>query len=323
MSPRTTPKDFFLHLAAAVALYAGAVALINLAFSIVNYAVPDKLAGYFSPSMVAWPISMLVVLVPLLYVLEWLIVRDIKLMPEKKELWVRRWRIYLTLFLAGAAIIGDLIALINTYLSGELTSRFFYKIIAILIICGIIFTYYLMQRIDASDTTASRRKIIAGLGIVIVIAAIIGGFLIVGSPGTQRALRFDAERSSDLQNIQWQVINHWQRVGKLPTNLDELKDDLSGQVIPTDPDTEAPYEYSVKNTTTFEICATFSRPSQDLEGRGEYYGGGFGGVMVSRPYPYYDDNETWKHEEGRTCFEREIDPTRYPPIEKPVPVRAL
>lgn len=325
MTPRTTPKDFFLHLAATVALYAAAIALINLSFSIINYAVPDKLAGYFSSTSIAWPISMLVILVPLLYILEWLIVRDIGRMPEKRDLWVRRWRIYLTLFLAGATIIGDLIALINTYLSGELTSRFLYKILAILIICGVIFAYYLMQRIDSSDISSGRRKLVGGIGIVIVLAAIIGGFVIVGSPATQRAYRFDSQRINDLSNIQWQIINNWQIKGKLPANLSELGDKLSGQIVPMDPETEQPYEYTIKSPTTFEICANFSRDSQDLKGRGEfgYGGGGFGGVTSYPAMPYPDGNgDTWKHGVGRTCFERTIDPERYPPTpkQKPIPM---
>jgi hypothetical protein len=63
-SSKTTPKDFFVQFGATVALYVAAGALINLALSIIDYLNPDALAGYFSPSSIAWPISMLVVLVP-------------------------------------------------------------------------------------------------------------------------------------------------------------------------------------------------------------------------------------------------------------------
>ena len=105
----TTPKDFFYHLTATIALYSVIIAVINLYFGIINYYFPDALAGYFYSNTVAWPISMLVVLVPILYVLEWLINKDIKAIPEKSEIWARRWRIFLTLFLAGAVMAGDLI----------------------------------------------------------------------------------------------------------------------------------------------------------------------------------------------------------------------
>src|SRR3989344_3022636 len=120
MNTKTTPKDFFLHLGATVALYVAAGALINLSFSVINYFLPDALAGYFYANTVAWPISMLIVLVPILYAIEWFIIKDMARMPEKKDLWIRRWRIYLTIFLAVVLVGGDLIVLINTYLNGEI-----------------------------------------------------------------------------------------------------------------------------------------------------------------------------------------------------------
>ena len=311
MSPKTTPKDFFLHLAATVFLYAAAIALINLSFSIVNYFLPDALANYFSPNSIAWPISMLVVLVPVVYVIEWFIGRDLDKMPEKKDIWIRRWRIYLTLFLAGITIIGDLIALINTYLNGEITGRFVYKVLVVLIVAGIIFAYYLLARAVDSLKAKKWRKILAWLGIVIVLAGIVGGFAIVGSPAKQRALRFDGQRVNDLSNIQWQIVNYWQQKGQLPAALTDLNDSISGFKSPTDPDTHASYEYAAKGNAAFELCGTFSLASQDIAGRGAYGNGS--SVPMSYPYPTGDQNDSWAHPAGRACFERSIDPSRYPP----------
>ncbi|TSC67488.1 MAG: hypothetical protein G01um101472_400, partial [Parcubacteria group bacterium Gr01-1014_72] len=146
MTPKTTPKDFFVYLGATIALYAGAIALVNLFFAVIDSALPDALSPYFTPSAIAWPLSILLVLIPLLYVLEWAAKRDMKLMPEKAELWVRRWRIFLTLFLAGAFIAGDLIAVINTYLGGEITARFVWKALVVVVVAGVIFAYYLLER---------------------------------------------------------------------------------------------------------------------------------------------------------------------------------
>ena len=314
MNNKTTPKDFFLHLGATVALYAAVIALINLWFAIVNYLHPDVLAGYFTANAVAWPISVLVVLIPVLYALEWVLVRDIRRIPEKADLWVRRWRIYLTLFLSGATIVGDLIALVNTYLSGEITSRFSLKVLVILVVCGVTFAYYLLARVMNEVRGRAARKVLAAVGLVIVLAGIVLGFWIVGSPAHQRDLRFDNQRVSDLSNIQWQIVGEWQRTGTLPASLDAVRDSISGNVIPKDPETDAPYEYVVKGKASFELCATFALPTQDVKGRGTYpaYGGGFGGVYMSRDvaYPGIDDN--WNHETGHACFTRTIDPSRYP-----------
>lgn len=310
MNTTTTPKDFFLHLGATVALYAVAISLINLLFAVINYLVPDALASYFYAPSVAWPISMLIVLVPVLYLLEWAIARGIRIVPEKASLFIRRWRIYLTLFLAGATIIGDVIALINTYLSGEITMRFVWKILAILVVCGIIFAYYLLQRTDTDQKKTKVSMILAWAGIVVSLVAIITGFIVVGSPGTQRALRFDEQRVNDLTNIQWNILNYWEKTGKLPVAITELNDPVSGIVLPTDPQTKTAYEYSVKGVNGFELCATFSLPSRDMTGRGAYDNG----YSVAKPasYPLLGTDDLWVHEKGKKCFERNIDPAKHP-----------
>ena len=182
MNNNTTPKDFFLHLGATVALYAAVVALINLAFSVINYYLPDQLAGYFYSGNIAWPISMLIILVPILYVLEYLIIKDIRKLPGKESIWIRRWRIYLTLFLTGAVMVGDLIALVNTYLNGEISGRFAYKVLAVFVIAGVIFLYYLIEKksgLDGVDigTKSNSRFIVATIGLVVALIAIIFGFI--------------------------------------------------------------------------------------------------------------------------------------------------
>lgn len=320
MNTHTTPKDFFLHLSATVVLYTAAIALINLAMTVINYFLPDELAGYFYANSAAWPISMLIVLVPLLYVLEWLIKKDTLRMPEKLDIWIRKWRVFLTLFLAGAVIVGDIIALINTYLNGEITSRFVWKVLAVLVVTGVIFTYYIFERMDKSPRKRAWQRVMAWAGIVLVLAAIVGGFLAVGSPGTQRALRFDQRRVNDLSNLQWQIINHWQTKGSLPASLDDLDDSISGYKVPLDPETDAEYGYVRKANTTFELCATFSRATEDNRGRGEFGGGG--GFGIARPssiyFPVPDIDNNWEHDKGNVCFERKIDPDKYPIQPKPL-----
>ncbi len=317
MNPiKTTPRDFFLQLGATIVLYVSAIALVNLAFSIINYAFPDVLAGSFYTGSIAWPISTLIVLVPLLYVLEWVIGKDLKAAPEKDALWIRRWRIYVTLFLTAATIAGDLITLINVYINGEITERFVYKFLAVLVIFAVIFVYYLLERMPGKKKA---QKILAWTGIVIVLAAIVGGFLIVGSPYKQRAIKLDNQRVNDLQSLQWQIVSYWQQKEKLPATLAALKDPISSVRIPTDPETKKDYEYTVKGPASFELCALFGSKVEDMSGRGDSYGGRGWYPASSSAFPmYYDEGviESWKHDVGHTCFTRTIDPDKYPPIEK-------
>lgn len=304
---KTTPKDFFLHLGATVALYASVIALVNLLFSIIDYSFPDELSNYFSSSSIAWPISMLIVLVPTLYIIGWIIRKDIIQMPEKDSLWIRRWRIFLTLFLTGATIIGDLIVLINTYLNGEISERLIYKVLAILILFGVIFAYYLLERIQGKRKV---QTVLAWVGAIIVLASIVGGFLIVGSPTKQRAVRFDNQRVNDLQSIQYQIVSYWQSKSKLPATLSALNDPLAGTTVSVDPENQTEYGYSIKSDKSFELCATFSLTSEDARGKGSY-----GYNTIYQVYPGMAQ-DTWKYTAGRSCFTRTIDPEMYPPIPK-------
>jgi hypothetical protein len=302
-SNKTTPKDFFIHLGATIALYVSVGALINLLFSLIDYVYPDVISSDFFASSIALPISILVVLVPIFYLLVWLIQKDTKQFPEKDDLWIKKWRVFLTLFISGAVVAGDLIALINTYLNGEISTRFVWKFLVILIILGIIFTYYLLEKVGKDVVI---RNAILYSGIVIVLASIISGFLIVGSPSRQRALRFDSIRVAALTEIQNYIVNYWQAKRELPKTLSVLNDPLIPAFVPVDPETQLDYEYSIKADKTFELCATFSEVSDSVND-------------ATTPV-FYDPSDkifqTWKHEAGRVCFTRTIDPEKYPPFPK-------
>ena len=84
---------------------------------------------------------------------------------------------------------------------------------------------------------------------LLVVLAIVYSFMIMGSPMKQRDLRLDDRRVSDLQNIQYQVINYWQQKEELPKDLATLANPLTGFSLPVDPEFEKgnSYEYFVKD----------------------------------------------------------------------------
>jgi hypothetical protein len=108
-----------------------------------------------------------------------------------------------------------------------------------------------------------------------------------------------------LQDIQWQVLNYWQQKEKLPTNLEEIKDPLSGYVLPVDPVTKEPYTYERTANLSFKLCATFA--TEAMAGSGK---------PMPRPVEYGVMDENWNHAGGEVCFDRTIDPERYPPYNK-------
>lgn len=138
----------------------------------------------------------------------------------------------------------------------------------------------------------------------VVAAAVVVGVAIVGSPENQRKQRFDTERVSDLQNIQWQLVSYWQRKNALPENLDMLRDDIGGYQVPLDPQTGQPYDYEKTGDRSFKLCATFVGTSAE-DGRSS---------VPPMAYPAKDGlNDFWDHSAGRVCFDRTIDPELYKP----------
>ena len=133
----------------------------------------------------------------------------------------------------------------------------------------------------------------------------------MGSPITARLAAFDQQRVYDLQGIQGQIINYWQRKEQLPANVDALTDSISGYIAPVDPQTKQPYEYQIKDASglVFELCAVFGTVGNQNEQ----------GVKSLPVYPGTDYSQNWNHATGRVCFERKIDAALYPVLDKPMP----
>jgi hypothetical protein len=302
---RTTPRDFFLHLGTIVTLYISSVSLLTLLFQIIYYRFPDALAGaYFGydpySGAVRMAIASLVIAFPLFWLISWILNRDYISMPEKKALGVRRWLVYFTLFIAGVTIMIDLIVLINTFLGGEVTARFALKVLAVLLIAGLIFGYYIYDFKKYPKGPSKAMKGFLSGAAVLILLSIIAGFFVMGSPSKQREIGFDSQRINDLQMVQNATVNYWQSKNALPQNLSQLNDPISGFSVPVDPETGVSYEYRATGNLGFELCATFGETTNAAD------------KTVPAIYPGAN-NDNWTHGAGRQCFERTIDPELYPP----------
>lgn len=163
-----------------------------------------------------------------------------------------------------------------------------------------------MWRVPSSDTIFPTSKDISSNNMkyfvyvisVIVAAAIIAGFFIVGSPAEERARRLDEERVWNLQSIQSEIVTYWSNKGFLPEGLEEMDNPLRGFSVPTDPLTGDPYEYEKLGDLEFSLCANFQTASREPSG-----------LYPEVPMRAVKTmNVTWEHEEGDVCFYREIDP---------------
>ncbi|MFC1731930.1 DUF5671 domain-containing protein [candidate division KSB1 bacterium] len=309
---KTTPKDFFLSIGAFAALYISAVSLLTLLFQYIDVLFKDVLDTFYDPysGAIRFSIASLIIIFPLYLYLTRLINEDIRANPEKKEVGVRKWLIYLTLFIAGVTIIVDLIVLINTFLGGEeLTFGFILKVISVLVVIGGVFAYYLYDLRGKWEASKSLSQTIGGIVSLLVLSAIVGGFFIIGSPQTQRLVRFDQDKINNLSNIQWQVVNFYQQKERLPENLEELEDPLTGFILPKDSQSEKEYGYVRAEDLKFQLCAEFNK-----ESRGYSIDEPRAVKSINSQYGYGFEEENWAHGVGETCFERTIDPDKFPPI---------
>jgi len=305
--PKTTPKDFFTYLSVFAMLYVSTISLISLLFEIINALFPDQITNgyyydYYSGGM-RLAIASLIIIFPVYLIVASYIHRYLTTYPDRRDVAVRKWLTYLTLFLTGAVVVIDLVVLVNTFLGGEVTSRFVWKVLAVLFVSGSVYAYYFYDlKKTFSENNPKRSRIIIAIASLVVIASLVGGFVIMGSPMKMRDLRFDDQRLSDLQSIQWQLINYWQQKGSLPSDLALIEDAISGFYLPIDPETGAVYTYEKTGKLSFKLCGTFTLPSRtDVRGRGLE-----SPMMVSGP------DEGWRHDAGVTCFDRTIDPDLYP-----------
>jgi len=307
VKPRVTAKDFFLWLGAMVALYVSATSLILLTHQFINVLFPNPLEYGFSYSdTMRFAIASLIVFFPLYVLLTRMLHQDIRKVPEKKELWVRKWLVYLTLFIAGLTLAIDLVMLVNTFLNGDLTTRFALKALTIFVVVGAAFWYYIQELGGKWEREEKTSKMIGGLVSLVVLAAIVAAFFLVGSPQSQRLVRLDQQRVYDLQNIQSQLVSYWQQKQALPAALTDLEDPLVGFVIPKDPETGVIYRYEETGAMSFKLCATFALPSDQMP-------------KSAAVRPMYPGEESWQHGEGEQCFDRTIDPERFPPFTKAIP----
>lgn len=306
---KMTPKDFFIHIGIIATLYASSVGLIALLFQIINVAFPDILYGGYSgygdqySEGIRQSVAALIIIFPILILLSWLLERDYVANPEKRELGIKRWLTFLTLFITGAAIATDLVVLIDSFLGGEISLRFVLKVLVVLFVAGFIFCYYLWD-LRRPVGKSARPRIFAIIAGGLTIISIAGGFMVMGSPTTQRLGQFDVAKVNDLQNIQWQIVNYWQQKQILPSGLVELNDPISGFIAPRDRQTDNDYEYRKISNLSFELCAVFNLKNNEGNFRRP-------NETVMESPKFAPDN--WQHDIGRVCFERTIDKELYPP----------
>jgi len=307
---RASTLEIVLNFFSFILLGIVTTALGGLYFEIINTYFPDPLidrhgvngAG-FSADTVHYAIAALIIGFPLYYVSVRLWFKKFRQDEGRVESRLTKWVTYLVLLAASVTIVGDLIALLFTFLQGELSARFFLKAITILVVSGMIFGFYYFERKKVQYHHEIPRKTFQLFGWALIGLVVVGvalGFAAAGSPTTERMRTFDERRASDLATLASCVSDYARQFERLPATLDELNRSTSYSYCASrrDPETGDAYEYRVvtpleeiSNTMfegEFELCATFS-----LEGSAI--------AANTANYPTGTNSKWYEHAVGRAC----------------------
>jgi hypothetical protein len=144
--PQLSAREAFLYLLLFTTLYLSCYHLGSLLFDLINRWIPDATEtgrAQWIENSIRWSVSYLIVSFPAFAFLASYIGKEVASQPVKRLSPVRRWLTYLTLFIAAAALIGDLTTLVYNVLAGELTTRILLKVLIVILIAGTVFIHYL------------------------------------------------------------------------------------------------------------------------------------------------------------------------------------
>ena len=291
-----TARNFALQLGSLIALYISLAAAIAVIFAVITIAFPDAAEGYWAydsaQSGIRFGIASLIVFFPAYLVLTRLS-NKARRSDKGSYTKVTKWLVYLSLVVGGGILLGDLVAVIMTYLNGELTTRFVFKALALFVVINAASSYY-VKDVRGYWDKHEKQSIFYGAVATLCVLIVLGfGFSYSDSPSQVREMRIDTEQVNDLQSIEWRIYEYYDVNGVLPETMEAA---FRGLEVPEARDGRTAYEYRVVDGTTYELCATFAYPSRGDMSHGSYVA--IDGMKAV---------QSWDHGEGETCFERVVE----------------
>ncbi len=145
--PYVSAREAFLYLVLFILLGVTAWNLGSLLFALIDTAVADPLDDRYGrvsrDTQIRAAIAGLVVAAPLFAWLALHIRKQRRNNPAMQRSAVRKWLTYATLIIASCTLIGDAIALIYGFLSGDLSARLLLKLAVVALLAGGVFAYFI------------------------------------------------------------------------------------------------------------------------------------------------------------------------------------
>lgn len=270
------PKFAFYYLLSLVALIFTAISSAIIIFQIIDKSINDILVDniYNNDGGLRFGISALFVAAPIFFLMVNFVNKGLRKSELEKESSLRRWLTYFILFVSAVIILGSLIGILNSFLSGEMTLKFALKTLTVLIISVLVFSYYFYDiKRDNVEKKDKNIRIFFIVSLSLVLAIFISSFFFVESPQMARRKKLDQIVLNRISVIESMVNNYYDLNKKLPSNLQEISLE-NGKIYFEekdlyDPETGEKIEYNKIGDKEFEICANFRTGSDDGEGR--YY----------------------------------------------------
>lgn len=306
MEKQLGPKEVIVQTFSIIALYVSVGAFFGVVFGFIDALFPGvaSTVGIFDVpnESVRFAVATLIIAFPLFVWLSRLAEKEAVALGAGVEFLTRKWLLYITIALAGAAIAGTAVSVLFSYLNGDITARFITKALTIVAVAAAGLTYYrALLKSGAADAMKKMVPLVYAVNIVVV-AAVAVGLMLSGSPADVRAYRMDQTRVNHLYEIQNGLNAYWSIHADLPENLQGAVDPNVGFTNPKDPESGTEYEYKRTSKTSYELCATFALPTRPVGNE-------------DRPN---SAEVFYEHEAGRVCFAQNVNESLRDPNVKPI-----
>jgi hypothetical protein len=285
---QASPRDLFVHLFTNIMLYTAICALLSMLFHFIDIAFPGSKGQPWEAPLdsVRMAVATLVFAFPAYFFAARFLARDLATSPHKLKLRMVRGLFYLTVFLGGLTLIGDLIDFFYYFLCDQLTVPYVLKVLTVLIVIGAVFLYYLNETRQPPEQFLNLARPFAVCAVIAVATCLIAGLAMTGPTMHRRFSEIDAKRLADLKILQSRVLAYWRRNGSLPGDQvgADKGDDLANNRL---------YQYTKIGEKSFQLCTYF--------------------LTVTRGHPEYEtfeNNWGWEHAAGRCCFSRDMQSYR-------------
>lgn len=280
--------QFFFYLLTFFSLAFVSFGFAAIVFQFINKFFPDvlimQMQGSYDQGAIKFGIASLIVAAPLYFLMMRNIILNLRSGKIAKESAVRKWLTYIVLFITAVIVIGDLIAVIFNFLSGDIAIRFILQMLTIFLIAGSIFGYYFwdIRKKHTTKVIYPLDLLAARVAIALITIVFFGSFFIIDKPSVARAKKVDQQTVEDLRMTDSSVREYFFRTNKLPESLDDLKQTGYGVFLRK----ESALEYKKTGDNSFSLCANFNLPNTMDVNKFE--------VALNE----------WTHDSGRVCFDR-------------------